>query len=80
MENRGVTIIPAFSLGRTQELLFELNQIMEGIDHRTNCSMLKAIDIIVDSPMAIKLTDIYEQMSEYWSEEANQVLTVDNQP
>lgn len=80
LENRGVTIIPAFSLGRTQELLFELNQIMEGIGHRTHCSMLQAIDIIVDSPMALKLTDIYEQMSEYWSEEANEILTVDNQP
>jgi metallo-beta-lactamase family protein len=42
--------------------------------------MLHAIDIIVDSPMAIKLTDVYEQMTEYWSEEANEVLTVDNQP
>ncbi len=80
MKNRGVTIIPAFSLGRTQELLWELNQIMEGIGHRTQCTMLKAIDIIVDSPMALKLTDIYEQMQEYWSEEANETLTVDNQP
>jgi metallo-beta-lactamase family protein len=80
LENRGVTIIPAFSLGRTQELLYELNQIMEGIGHRTQCSMLHAIDIIVDSPMALKLTDIYEQMSDYWDEEAHQVLTVDSQP
>jgi metallo-beta-lactamase family protein len=30
--------------------------------------------------MAIKLTDIYEQMKEYWNEEANEVLTVDSQP
>jgi len=80
MENRGVTLIPAFSLGRTQEILFELNRIIEGIEHRTHCSMLKAIDIFVDSPMALKLTDIYEQMQGYWSEEANEILTVDSQP
>lgn len=80
MENRGVTLIPAFSLGRTQELLYELNLIMEDIDHTTECTMLKTIDIIVDSPMALKLTDIYEQMQDYWSEEAREILTVDNQP
>ena len=62
MQNRGVTIIPAFSLGRTQELLYELNLILEGIGHQTQCSLLKQIDVIVDSPLALKLTDIYEQL------------------
>lgn len=80
MENKGVTIIPAFSLGRTQELLYELNLIMEGIGHKTQCTMLRQIDVIIDSPMATKLTDIYEQMKDYWDEEAHEVLTVDNQP
>ena len=80
MQNRGVTIIPAFSLGRTQELLYELNMIMEGIGHKTQCTLLRQIDVIVDSPLAIKLTDIYEQMQDYWDEEAREVLTVDKQP
>jgi metallo-beta-lactamase family protein len=80
MQNRGVTIIPAFSLGRTQELLYELNMIMEGIGHKTQCTLLKQIDVIVDSPLALKLTDIYEQLQEYWDEEAHEVLTVDKQP
>ncbi len=80
MQNQGITIIPAFSLGRTQELLYEINLIMEEIGHKTKCSMLKQIDVIVDSPLALKLTDIYEQMREFWDEEAREVLTVDNQP
>jgi metallo-beta-lactamase family protein len=80
MENKGVTLIPAFSLGRTQELLFELNKILEELDHQSTCSILKTIDIIVDSPLALKLTTIYEQMESYWGEEAKQILTVDNQP
>lgn len=80
LENRGVTLIPAFSLGRTQELLFELNQVIEGIGKKHGHSALGAYDIIVDSPMAIKLTDIYEQMQPYWSEEAREILTVDKQP
>lgn len=80
LENRGVTLIPAFSLGRTQEILFELNQIIEGIGRKNGSSALNAYDIIVDSPLAIKLTDIYEQMEPYWSQEAQEVLTVDSQP
>ena len=80
MQNRGTTIIPAFSLGRTQEILYELNLIMEEIGHKTQCTLLKQIDVIVDSPMALKLTDIYEQLEEYWDEEANEVLSVDRQP
>jgi metallo-beta-lactamase family protein len=80
MQNNGVTIIPAFSLGRTQELLYELNVIMESIGHKTKCTLLKQIDVIVDSPLSLKLTDIYEQLQEYWDEEAHEVLTVDKQP
>jgi metallo-beta-lactamase family protein len=80
MQNHGVTIIPAFSLGRTQELLYELNQIMENIGHKTQCTLLKQIDVIVDSPLALKLTDIYEQLEEFWDEEAHEVLSVDKQP
>ncbi len=80
MENRGITIIPAFSLGRTQELLYEMNLIMEEIGHKTQCTLLKQIDVIVDSPLSIKLTDIYEQMREFWDEEAHEVLTIDKQP
>ena len=80
MANRGVTIIPAFSLGRTQELLYELNMIMESVGHKTQCTLLKQIDVIVDSPLALKLTDIYEQLKEYWDDEAHEILTVDSQP
>ena len=80
LENRGVTLVPAFSLGRTQELLFELNEVIEGIGVKHGPSALRGYDIIVDSPLAIKLTDIYEQMQPYWSEEAREILTVDKHP
>ncbi len=80
MSNRGITIIPAFSLGRTQELLYEMNRIFEQIEHKRTCSLLDNIEVIVDSPMAIKLTAIYNQMQPYWSEESKEILTVDSQP
>ncbi len=80
MENRGVTIIPAFSLGRTQELLYEMNRILEGIEFKKTCSLIDNIEVIVDSPMALKLTDVYHEMQDFWSDEAQRILTIDSQP
>ena len=80
MVNRGVTIIPAFSLGRTQELLYEMNRILEAIEFKRTCSLIDNIEVIVDSPMALKLTDVYHEMQEFWSDEAHRILTIDSQP
>ncbi len=80
MENSGVTIIPAFSVGRTQELLFEMNEIFNRVEKRCGCALLNAVDVIVDSPLANRYTEIYEDLRDYWSEEAKQVLTYDDQP
>lgn len=80
MENKGVTIIPAFSVGRTQELLYEMNAIFDGIGKERVCPMLRAIDVIIDSPLAQRFTEIYESMQAYWDDEAQHVLTYDDQP
>jgi metallo-beta-lactamase family protein len=80
MENSGVTIIPAFSVGRTQELLFEMNEIFHRVEQRCGCALLHKVDVIVDSPLANRYTEIYEDLRQYWSEEAKQVLTYDDQP
>ncbi len=78
--NRGVTIIPAFSLGRTQELLYELNGIFENLQKVRGESLLKRVDVIVDSPLANRLTDLYSDLSEYWGAEAQQVLASGDEP
>lgn len=53
---RGVLMIPAFALERTQELLFEINDLVE------NGRIPKA-PVFVDSPLAIKLTSVYQKYS-----------------
>lgn len=80
LENKGVTIIPAFSVGRTQELLYELNGIFARVEKRQGCSLMRAVDVLVDSPLASRFTEIYDDMREYWDDEAKQVLTYDDQP
>ncbi|MBB1274719.1 MBL fold metallo-hydrolase RNA specificity domain-containing protein [Psychromonas sp. SR45-3] len=64
--DNGVVLIPAFSIGRTQELLYELEQI---ISH-TKFKNLADIEVIVDSPMAAKFTEYYQQFQTLWDAEA----------
>ena len=52
--NGGCVIIPAFALGRTQEVLYHLSQLVDG-------GKLDPNDVFLDSPMAIKATEIYDQ-------------------
>ena len=60
---RGVLMIPAFAVERTQELLGELNELVE------NCRIPK-IPIFIDSPLAIKATKVYGKYTEYFNKEA----------
>ena len=80
LDDKGVTIIPAFSLGRTQELLYEMNGIFEHFQHVEGRSIMKAVDVIVDSPLAARFTDIYRELQPFWDHEAQQLLKLDDQP
>ena len=62
----GVLMIPAFAMERTQELLFELNELIEN-------GRIARVPIFIDSPLAIKLTSVYKKYSEdpeYFDKEA----------
>lgn len=63
----GVLMIPAFSLERTQELLYELNELVE--NHR-----IPEIPIFVDSPLAIRATEIYKKYPGYYGKEAAYII------
>ncbi|MEA3545587.1 MAG: MBL fold metallo-hydrolase [Thermodesulfobacteriota bacterium] len=72
LSNRGVILIPAFSIGRTQELLYEL----EALIHRLRVSQVAPglpwddLEIIVDSPLASRFTETYRQLESFWDSEA----------
>ncbi len=68
LEDGGTILIPAFSVGRTQELMFDIEQLV--YQHKIDVS----IPIILDSPMASKVTRSYRQFKELWGEEAKQRL------
>ena len=64
---KGVLVIPAFSIERTQELLFELNEFVE---HR----IILPIPVFVDSPLAIKVTEIYKHYENYFNANARHII------
>ncbi len=59
----GTVLIPAFSLERTQVLLYELNRLVES-------GTIPSIPVFVDSPLAIKVTDIYERSTDLFNAKA----------
>jgi len=61
VEKGGTLLIPVFSLERTQVILYELNQIFES-------GQVRPVPVFLDSPLAIRVTDIYENVSELYNE------------
>lgn len=76
LKNRGVVLIPAFSIGRTQELLYELeNIIFQNKRKKARDDLLwDDIEVIVDSPLASEFTRMYQQLTEFWDAEARKKL------
>ena len=73
VEKRGKLIIPAFSVGRTQEIVYALNTFF-------NQGKLPRVDIYVDSPLAVNATTIFRMHPECFNEKFNMVLHDDSDP
>lgn len=70
---KGKLIIPAFSVGRTQELLYALNRAsLEG--------KLPKVDIFVDSPLSLEATDVVRSHPEVFNKTVAKILEVDDDP
>ncbi len=71
--NGGKVIIPAFSVGRTQELLYALNELeLKGV--------LPALDYFVDSPLSEKATKVIMSHPEVYNQQVSDVLKRDDNP
>jgi len=58
IKQKGTLIIPAFSLERTQGMLFEINNLVES-------GKIESVPVFLDSPLAIEVTDIYRERTKY---------------
>lgn len=73
IEKKGKLIIPAFSVGRTQEVLYALNQL--SLEKR-----LPELLYFIDSPLSLKATETIKKHKDQFNERLQQVLRVDNDP
>ena len=73
LEKKGKLILPAFSVGRTQEILYALNQLE--LENR-----LPALEYFVDSPLSIKATEIVKSYPQYFNARIQKVLLSDQDP
>lgn len=69
----GKLIIPAFSVGRTQEVVYALNNFF-------NAGKLPRVDIFVDSPLAVNATAVFRAHSECFNDEFRSLLETDEDP
>ncbi|MEF1248702.1 MBL fold metallo-hydrolase [Vibrio owensii] len=74
LEDGGVIVIPAFSVGRTQELLFDIERLIQQHD------LHRSLPIILDSPLAKKVTKTYRRFKKLWGKEAKQRLNSHRHP
>ena len=73
----GNVVIPAFAVGRTQELIYELNIYYE--EHKEHQAMLDKVNVYIDSPMAISTTEIFRRNAQVFdSQTRERILSGDN--
>jgi Cft2 family RNA processing exonuclease len=63
----GVLLIPAFAIGRTQEIVWALRKLLAA-------GRIPQIRLFLDSPMASKATTIYKEHTDYYDEESLRLL------
>ncbi len=73
LQKKGKLILPAFSVGRTQEILFALNQLE--LENR-----LPDLDYFVDSPLSIEATEIIKRFPAYFNRNIQKILQSDDDP
>lgn len=72
-QRRGKIIVPSFSLERTQVLVYVLGQLFEE-------KVIPKIPVFVDSPLSIRLTDVFKLYPESLSEEARELFARGKDP
>ncbi|MDW8350421.1 MAG: MBL fold metallo-hydrolase [Anaerolineae bacterium] len=67
---RGKVIIPAFAVGRTQEIVYRLNELV-------NHGELASVPVFVDSPLAVNVTEVFRTHPECYDDETKRMLIED---
>lgn len=74
----GTTVIPSFAVGRTQELIYELNNFYD--HHPEYQADLENLMVYVDSPMATTTTEVFRKNAQVFDEEMKELITSGDDP
>jgi metallo-beta-lactamase family protein len=83
LSDGGKVFIPAFSLGRTQEILYELDRIFSEPDYQGRFPRLASgarPPVFIDSPLGLEITRVYSSLAAFWDEEARALLAKGDHP
>ena len=82
LDNGGTVVIPSFAVGRTQEILYELNKLKENKDDEEfikEYETLMKAPVYVDSPLAISATEVFKETTDLFEDEIKEeILRGDN--
>lgn len=73
VDRHGKIIIPAFSVGRTQELVYMLNEMIQK-------RQIESLPVYVDSPLAVNASDIFRKYPEYFDSETKEFVQTYHHP
>lgn len=86
LKRGGNVVIPSFAVGRTQEILYEINKIKDNLDPKEKQKFLEQYEelmhakVYVDSPLAISATEIFKRNMDLFGEEVKKYITSGDNP
>ena len=83
IDRGGTVVIPSFAVGRTQEILYELNRIKEKTDDEAflkKYEKLMRVPVFVDSPLAISATEVFKENMNLFDDETQMLIKRGDNP
>ena len=83
LDKGGTVVIPSFAVGRTQEILYELNNLKDirtDEEFRKKYETLMRVPVYVDSPLAISATEIFKDNMDIFDEETQEIMRSGDNP
>ena len=84
LDNGGNVVIPSFAVGRTQEILYEINKLKErnkdNEEFNRKYKTLMESQVFVDSPLAISATEIFKKNTDLFDEKVRQDIESGDNP
>lgn len=83
LDNGGTVVIPSFAVGRTQEILYEINHLKDenkDEEFRRKYNTLMKVPVYVDSPLAISATEVFKENMDLFDEETQEEIMRGDNP